>query len=391
MNADLTGVISMMPQNDGTAKRVTTLHQGYDEMIGQDDAVSRLKAFSDFHLKNCSTAGHVLIVGEEGTGRATIARVFARELGVPHQETDASSLQIKGDLTAILTNFRAGEAMVLREIQRLKRFFLEVLTPVLRTQRLEILLGSGPAARAHVMELKPFTLVATATKKSDCSPELLGCFSIVVPLQPYSVDSLVEIANRVASDTGLEIDSESAKLIAMNSGGRPHQVQLLMERVAKAVGHTRITLDDVRHAFGAFGINVPLHDDGLGGFEFAQMSGVGFEKLFAELLARMNFRAETTKATGDGGVDIVAVLDKPVVGGKYLFQCKRYAENSLVGASVVRDFYGAVTAERGAKGVLVSTSDFTSQAREFAERVGLELINFGQLKQLLKQYGMDGS
>jgi len=102
----------------------------------------------------------------------------------------------------------------------------------------------------------------------------------------------------------------------------------------------------------------------------------------------MEFRAETTRATGDGGIDVVAVLDRPILGGKYLFQCKRYAPNNLVGASTVRDFYGAVTADKAVKGVLITTSDFTAQAREFAERVGLELINMGRLQSLLTQYGM---
>jgi len=102
----------------------------------------------------------------------------------------------------------------------------------------------------------------------------------------------------------------------------------------------------------------------------------------------MEFRAEMTKATGDGGIDIVAVLDKPILGGKYLFQCKRYAPDNLVGASTVRDFYGAVTADKAVKGILITTSDFTAQARESAERVGLELINLGRLQDLFAQYGM---
>lgn len=56
----------------------------------------------------------------------------------------------------------------------------------------------------------------------------------------------------------------------------------------------------------------------------------------------------------------------------------------------MRDFYGAVTADKAVKGILITTSDFTAQAREFAERVGLELINLGRLQDLFAQYGMGG-
>jgi restriction system protein len=89
-----------------------------------------------------------------------------------------------------------------------------------------------------------------------------------------------------------------------------------------------------------------------------------------------------------GGIDIIAMLDKPIVGGRYLFQCKRFAPENMVGAPTVRDFYGAVTADRAVKGVFITTSDFTTQAREFAERAGLELIDLRQLEKLFHEYGV---
>jgi restriction endonuclease Mrr len=187
---------------------------------------------------------------------------------------------------------------------------------------------------------------------------------------------------------GTAIDPDATRLIAANSGGRPGQIEALVRRIVKAAGKDRIAVEDAMQAFADFDMRVKL-DSELGAHsDLGQMSGVEFEGLVAALLSRMEFRAETTRATGDGGIDVVAVLDRPILGGKYLFQCKRYAPNNLVGASTVRDFYGAVTADKAVKGVLITTSDFTAQAREFAERVGLELINMGRLQSLLTQYGM---
>jgi restriction endonuclease Mrr len=162
-----------------------------------------------------------------------------------------------------------------------------------------------------------------------------------------------------------------------------------MQRVARAIKKQRITAEDALQAFAAFGMRVHTNARTIDFPSLELMSGVEFERLVTALLARMEFRAEMTKATGDGGIDIVAVLDKPILGGKYLFQCKRYAPDNLVGASTVRDFYGAMIADKAVKGILIATSDFTAQAREFAERVGLELINLRKLQGLLAQYGMD--
>jgi restriction system protein len=52
----------------------------------------------------------------------------------------------------------------------------------------------------------------------------------------------------------------------------------------------------------------------------------------------------------------------------------------------VRDFYGAVTADRAVKGIFITTSGFTVQGREFGRRVGIELIDSEQLQKLLIEY-----
>jgi restriction system protein len=92
------------------------------------------------------------------------------------------------------------------------------------------------------------------------------------------------------------------------------------------------------------------------------------------LLKKMGFMAEVTRASGDGGIDIEAILDRPIVGGRYLIQCKRFSHNNLVSSPTIRDFYGAVMADREAvKGVLITTSAFTAQSRKFAAGLPIEL------------------
>jgi restriction endonuclease Mrr len=54
---------------------------------------------------------------------------------------------------------------------------------------------------------------------------------------------------------------------------------------------------------------------------------------------------------------------------------------------MIREFYGAVVADRLAvKGIFVTTSSFTTQARDFAQSLPLELIDGHQLQILLEQY-----
>jgi Holliday junction resolvasome RuvABC ATP-dependent DNA helicase subunit len=360
----------------------------YSDIVGQEDSIARLRAFSDFYRKHGSTTEHILIVADEGTGKRAIAVALAEEIGVPWQEVNASGLEILGDLTAILTNLRQNDILIVSDVHRLRRAVQDVLLGALRTHKLTITLGEGSSARRHVLDLKPFTVVGTAPKRADCSEDLLSCFALVLPLEAYANSTLERIGERIAAQENIEIDELAMRLLVANSRSRPDKLKMLMQRVARAINKPRITEEEALQALAAFGIRTHTNAQTGNPTSIERMSGVEFERLVTVLLARMEFRPEMTRATGDGGIDIVAVLDKPILGGKYLFQCKRYGPENLVGASTVRDFYGAVTADKAVKGILITTSDFTVQAREFAERVGLELINLPQLQSLLSQHGM---
>lgn len=76
----------------------------------------------------------------------------------------------------------------------------------------------------------------------------------------------------------------------------------------------------------------------------------------------MGFRAEMTKATDDGGIDVEAVLEgDSLLRGRYIVQCTRFGGNRLVGVKVVREFYGVLTAAPGVvKGILITNTGFTN-------------------------------
>jgi len=359
----------------------------FSDLVGQSGAVSRLKEYSAFYAKTGATPGHILIAGEDGFGKANFAKAFANERGVPWQEAEASEMAIVGDVTALLTNLRQNQLLILNHVQTLRKIPLARFLEAMNSGRLSFTIGMGPAARTHVMDLQPFTLVATCPKKSECPVDLLPEFSLVIELQPYSAPELGTIATRIAVRKNLELESDAAQLLVRHCERNPRYIEATLARVARAVNKTTISEGDVREVFALFGTHV-REDGSASQDEMAEMSGQDFERLICRLLDAMEFRTELTKVSGDGGIDIIAVLDKPIIGGKYLFQCKRYKPDNVVGASAVRDFYGAVTADRAVKGVFVTTSDFTPQAREFADKTGIELIDAAKLKALLHDYGL---
>lgn len=116
------------------------------------------------------------------------------------------------------------------------------------------------------------------------------------------------------------------------------------------------------------------------------LSGIEFENLCKNLIENIGFSVETTKASGDGGIDLIAYNHEPVLSGKYIIQCKRYSGS--VGEPIIRDLYGVITSERANKGILMTTGYFTKSAIAFAEDKPIELIDGEQLDVLLKRHGV---
>jgi hypothetical protein len=114
------------------------------------------------------------------------------------------------------------------------------------------------------------------------------------------------------------------------------------------------------------------------------MDGYEFEDYVSGLLKKMGFIAEQTTYSNDGGIDIVAFYDRPIFYGKYIIQCKNW--QGTVGAPEIRDLYGVVTDQRANKGIIITPSDFTEQAYEFAKGKNIELINGTVLNALVNEY-----
>jgi restriction endonuclease Mrr len=209
----------------------------------------------------------------------------------------------------------------------------------------------------------------------------------VIPVEPYTPPELKALLEEEASKSGTSFGPGAAELLVRCSQGLSRTLLNRFRKVASQIdqGTNRpyFTVDDISTALAKLRIEIPASHPKIEYRDIDALTGQEFESLIKALLVEMGFQAELTEVTGDGGIDIIATLDRPFVGGRYILQCKRYAENNLVGAPAIRDFYGAVTADRAIKGIFITTSDFTAQAKEFAEQTRIELVNRAKLIALL--------
>ncbi len=120
-----------------------------------------------------------------------------------------------------------------------------------------------------------------------------------------------------------------------------------------------------------------------------------FERLIVKLLLEMGYgglAADAGRAlgrTGDDGVD--GVIDQDALGlDRVYIQAKRYAVGNSIGSGAIRDFFGSLDRHKAAKGLFVTTSGFSSSARETAEFLSkrIVLIDGDQLAKLMIRHNV---
>lgn len=104
-----------------------------------------------------------------------------------------------------------------------------------------------------------------------------------------------------------------------------------------------------------------------------------FEKLVVELLVAMGYggsRREAARAVGQSGDEgIDGIIDEDRLGLDTIYlQAKRWNKNSPVGRPEIQKFVGALQGQRAKKGVFITTSKFTDEAKKYASSIETKVV-----------------
>ncbi len=224
-------IVSAAPVDDDSTYELKLRPQRLGEFIGQSKVKENLAVAIEAAKSRGEALDHVLLYGPPGLGKTTLATIIANELGAAFQQTSGPTLQIKGDLTAILTNLRDKQVLFIDEVHRMQPALEELLYSALEDYKLDIIIGQGPSARTHTMDVKPFTFIGATTRAGLLSSPLRSRFGIVLRLEFYTHEDLRVIVERSAEILGVEVDREGAMEIASRSRGTPRIANRLLRRV----------------------------------------------------------------------------------------------------------------------------------------------------------------
>lgn len=105
-----------------------------------------------------------------------------------------------------------------------------------------------------------------------------------------------------------------------------------------------------------------------------------FEKIIALVCADLGFSVTRRGgANPDGGIDLVLESN----GERKAVQCKQW-KAWKVGIKPVREFYGAMMAEKFEKGIYITLRGYTPEAKEFADKFGIEFMDEAGVAQMIE-------
>ena len=230
----------------------------WDEYIGQAKIKKNLKVFIEASRKRDEALDHILFFGPPGLGKTTLANIIATQMETNIKTTAAPMIEKSGDLAALLTNIEEGDILFIDEIHRMSPAIEEILYPAMEDFRLDIIIGSGPAAQTVKIDLPRFTLIGATTRAGMLSNPLRERFGMHFRMQFYTPDELSTIVEQAAQKLDKPTDTEAAHEIARRSRGTPRIALRLLRRVrdfAEVADESRITLERTQFALDELGVN----------------------------------------------------------------------------------------------------------------------------------------
>ncbi|NPA82562.1 MAG: Holliday junction branch migration DNA helicase RuvB [Epsilonproteobacteria bacterium] len=232
--------------------------QKWEDYIGQERIKSNLQVFIKAAKKRNESLDHILFFGPPGLGKTTLANLIANEMQTDIKTTAAPMIEKSGDLAAILTNLNEGDILFIDEIHRLSPAIEEILYPAMEDFRLDIIIGSGPAAQTVKIDIPKFTLIGATTRAGMISSPLRDRFGMHFRLQFYTKEELAKIIKKASLKLNKECEDDAALEIARRCRGTPRIALRLLRRVrdfAEVESEDKISLKRAKFALDQLGVN----------------------------------------------------------------------------------------------------------------------------------------
>ena len=159
----------------------------FQEFIGQEQLKSSLRIAIDASIYRKEPLEHILLHGQPGLGKTTLAFLIAHEMNTKCRIATAPAIERPRDIVGLLLGLKEGEVLFIDEIHRLNRLTEELLYSAMEDFRLDLTMGANRGARCRTINLPKFTLIGATTKLASISSPLRDRFGISQKIQFFDI------------------------------------------------------------------------------------------------------------------------------------------------------------------------------------------------------------
>lgn len=217
----------------------------FADVVGQEHVVKVLEA----EVKSGDIAHAYLFAGTRGTGKTSVARIFASSIGTTANdiyEIDAASNTSVDDIRSL------NESVHTLPFESKYKVYILDEVHMLSKSAGNALLKTLEEPPAHVV----FILATTETHKI---PETVLSRCQVFTFKKPSQDVLKKVVVSVAKKEGFAVDDGSAELVALLGDGSFRDTLGMLQKVLAYTKDKKVTEDEVRLVTGAPAIDL-VHD-----------------------------------------------------------------------------------------------------------------------------------
>ena len=164
---------------------------------------------------------------------------------------------------------------------------------------------------------------------------------------------------------------DTAKFLHKELDIPEHKAKLLAEKIVKLIDFETVISFNQKIADEQIVKEKTTNKDSLkfNIYSLDNLSGREFEDFLKWMFQELGYAVELTKITADSGVDLVLKKDKE----KVAVQAKRWNRTTKVGNEVVLKTHGGMGVYNCDRSIIITTSYFSSQAKNDAEKLKIEL------------------
>src|SRR3989338_5198835 len=228
------------------------------DYVGQEKIKENIRVILTAAKQRGHSPDHLLLYGNSGLGKTTLAQLVALEMGKKIRITTGPAIERAGDLAAILTNLQEGDVLFLDEIHRMHKTIEEYIYPAMEDYKLNLILGKGPMARTMELKLPRFTLIGATTRPGLLSTPLRNRFGGTFQLNFYKPEDMEKIIARSARLLQVQIQPQAIAMIAMRSRFTQRIANRLLKRVrdfAQVKNQGLVTREIAEHALNSLEVD----------------------------------------------------------------------------------------------------------------------------------------